>query len=273
MESKLNPWVGSFVGIAILAFLMSLISRYFFIKAGERLTARIRQLFFKSILRQDIGWFDFPESSSGILTSRLSGDITLIEGMLGSPLSQLVQNMFTLLASIVIALVTHWLLALVVLAVSPLIVLSNGLRRYVVSGHSQKNQDALAEANQIASESIGNIRTVAAFTSEDKVHLLSQPLNALGIEFIYNLVRKTLSHCYAKSSTEWVDGRSGRNGSFQLLHIDLLVLWQTCLRWRCRFLASDASLYGSCRWSKWDWNVSGNGSQLGSSKSKNIESF
>lgn len=46
---------------------------------GEHLTKRMRCLAFASILRQDVGFFDLPENSTGALTSKLASDAALVK--------------------------------------------------------------------------------------------------------------------------------------------------------------------------------------------------
>lgn len=49
---------------------------------GERQAARIRRLYLKTILRQDIGFFDI-ETDTGEIIGRMSGDTVLIQGAMG----------------------------------------------------------------------------------------------------------------------------------------------------------------------------------------------
>ena len=49
---------------------------------GERQAARIRSLYLKTILRQDIAFFD-KEASTGEIVGRMSGDTVLIQDALG----------------------------------------------------------------------------------------------------------------------------------------------------------------------------------------------
>lgn len=49
---------------------------------GTRQTARIRALYLKAILRQDIGFFD-KETNSGEVVGRMSGDTVLIQEAMG----------------------------------------------------------------------------------------------------------------------------------------------------------------------------------------------
>lgn len=49
---------------------------------GERQSARIRNLYLKTILRQEIGFFD-KETNTGEVVGRMSGDTVLIQDALG----------------------------------------------------------------------------------------------------------------------------------------------------------------------------------------------
>lgn len=49
---------------------------------GERQAARIRSLYLKTILRQDVGFFDV-ETSTGEVVGRMSGDTVLILDAMG----------------------------------------------------------------------------------------------------------------------------------------------------------------------------------------------
>lgn len=49
---------------------------------GERQSARIRSLYLRTILRQDVAFFD-KESNTGELVGRMSGDTLLIQDAMG----------------------------------------------------------------------------------------------------------------------------------------------------------------------------------------------
>ena len=53
---------------------------------GERQSARIRSLYLKTILRQDIGFFDM-ETNTGEVIERMSGDTVLIQEAMGEKVS------------------------------------------------------------------------------------------------------------------------------------------------------------------------------------------
>ena len=49
---------------------------------GEKQAARIRSLYLKTILRQDVGFFD-KEANTGEIVGRMSGDTVLIQEAMG----------------------------------------------------------------------------------------------------------------------------------------------------------------------------------------------
>ena len=53
---------------------------------GERQAARIRGLYLKTILRQDIEFFD-TQTSTGEIIERMSGDTILIQDAMGEKVS------------------------------------------------------------------------------------------------------------------------------------------------------------------------------------------
>lgn len=71
---------------------------------------------------QEIGWFDMPENSSGILTTRLAADASQVRGAVGDTLALMVQNGFCLAFGLLVAFVFEWRMALVVIAVLPVMI-------------------------------------------------------------------------------------------------------------------------------------------------------
>ena len=49
---------------------------------GERQATRVRSLYLKSVLRQDISFFDL-EMTTGQIVSRMSGDTVLVQDAIG----------------------------------------------------------------------------------------------------------------------------------------------------------------------------------------------
>ncbi len=67
---EINAQVLIFVGIAVGVFICGNLQIYLYLVACERQVKKIRQSFYRAILRQEIGWFD--ATPSGELASRLT---------------------------------------------------------------------------------------------------------------------------------------------------------------------------------------------------------
>lgn len=50
--------------------------------SGENMTKRLRSTAFKTILRQEIGWFDQKENNVGTLCTRLSVEAAAVQGVI-----------------------------------------------------------------------------------------------------------------------------------------------------------------------------------------------
>ncbi|KAJ6711872.1 ABC TRANSPORTER B FAMILY [Salix purpurea] len=61
--------------------------------AGTKLTMRIRDLLFRSILKQELGWFDLKENSVVVLVSKLSIDCNSFRSVLGDRFSVLLMGL------------------------------------------------------------------------------------------------------------------------------------------------------------------------------------
>ncbi|KAK6785819.1 hypothetical protein RDI58_014344 [Solanum bulbocastanum] len=133
--------------------------------SGERQASRIRSLYLKTILQQDIAFYD-KETNTGEVVGRMSGDTVLIQDAMGEKVGKFVQLISTFIGGFAIAFTKGWLLTLVMLSVIPLLVISGGAMSHVLSKMASSGQDAYAKAATVVEQTIGSIRTVASFTGE-----------------------------------------------------------------------------------------------------------
>ncbi|XP_062206605.1 ABC transporter B family member 4-like [Phragmites australis] len=153
-----------------VASIISVPVEYFlFGVAGGKLIERIRALSFRSIVHQEVAWFDDPRNSSGTLGARLSLDALNVRRLVGDNLALALQVTSTLITGFVIAFVADWKLTLIILCVMPL----SGLQGYAqikfLKGFSQDAKTLYEDASQVATDAVGSIRTVASFCAEKRV--------------------------------------------------------------------------------------------------------
>ncbi|KAE9594563.1 hypothetical protein Lal_00037416 [Lupinus albus] len=162
-------WSLLYVGLGFVTLVAIPTSFYFFGIAGGKLIERIRSLTFEKVVHQEITWFDDPSNSSGAVGARLSTDASTVKSLVGNSLALIVQNIATITAGLVIAFTANWILAFVVLAVSPLLFIQGVLQMRFIKGFSADAKVKYEEASQVANDAVGSIRTVAAFCAEPKV--------------------------------------------------------------------------------------------------------
>ncbi|CAA6669644.1 unnamed protein product [Spirodela intermedia] len=158
-----------FCGGAIVAMFVHVLAHFNFGIMGERLTLRVRQRMFGAMLKNEIGWFDEMENSSSILASRLETDATLLKMIVVDRSTILLQNIGMIVCSLIIAFILNWRITLVLLATYPLIVSGHISEKLFMKGYGGNLNKSYRKANMLAAEAVSNIRTVAAFCSEDKV--------------------------------------------------------------------------------------------------------
>ncbi|XXG67836.1 hypothetical protein AAC387_Pa06g1090 [Persea americana] len=132
---------------------------------GERQAARIRCLYMKSILRQDIAFFD-KETTTGEVVVTISRGTILVQDAMGEKVGKFIQLVSTFIGGFVVAFVKGWLLTLVMLSCIPPLAVAGAAVSIFISKTSSHGQIAYAEAGNIAEQTIGSIRTVASFTGE-----------------------------------------------------------------------------------------------------------
>lgn len=130
------------------------------IVTGERQSARIRGLYLKTILRQDITFFD-TETTTGEVIGRMSGDTVLIQDALGEKVGKFIQLISTFVGGFAIAFIRGWHLALVLLACIPALVISGAIMALLMMKMSSRAQMAYAEAGNVVEQTVGAIRTVS----------------------------------------------------------------------------------------------------------------
>ncbi|XP_040989621.1 ABC transporter B family member 2-like [Juglans microcarpa x Juglans regia] len=158
-----------FCGAAFITVIVHAIEHLSFGIMGERLTLRVREMMFSSILRNEIGWFDDMNNSSSMLSSRLESDATLLRTIVVDRSSILLQNVGLVVASFIISFILNWRITLVVIATYPLIISGHISEKIFMKGYGGNLSKAYLKANMLATEAVSNVRTVAAFCAEEKI--------------------------------------------------------------------------------------------------------
>ncbi|MEH2592458.1 ABC transporter ATP-binding protein/permease [Bradyrhizobium sp. AZCC 1721] len=154
------------VMIAVVAVLAAAsASRYYLVMTiGERIVADVRRDVFAHLISLSPAFFD--SARSGELVSRLTADTTQIKSAVGASVSIALRNMMLFIGAATMMVITSpklsgFVLLAIPVIVIPLVAFGRWVRRL-----SRNAQDTLADASAYASELVGAIRTVQAYTSE-----------------------------------------------------------------------------------------------------------
>ncbi|PKY05405.1 multidrug/pheromone exporter, ABC superfamily [Aspergillus campestris IBT 28561] len=164
-----NFWALMFFVIGIVQLITLSINGTAFAICSERLICRARSKAFRSILRQDISFFDKEENSTGALTSFLSTETKHLSGVSGATLGTILMTGTTLTAAMAIALAIGWKLALVCISVVPVLLACGFYRFHMLAKFQERSKVAYEGSASYACEATSAIRTVASLTREHDV--------------------------------------------------------------------------------------------------------
>ncbi|SDQ56916.1 ATP-binding cassette, subfamily B [Pseudoxanthomonas sp. CF385] len=156
-----------FLGVFIVVLVLAVASaaRFYFVSLlGERVVADLRRQLYGHLVGLDAEFHD--RTRSGELVSRLSADSELLRSVVGSSMSVALRSSITVIGSIVMLFVTSPKLAAYALVGIPLAVLPIVLGARRLEKASRASQDRVADANTLASETLGAVRTVQAHARE-----------------------------------------------------------------------------------------------------------
>jgi ATP-binding cassette subfamily B protein len=140
---------------------------YFVITLGERVVSDLRRAVFSHVSLLSPGFFDAVQS--GEIVSRLTADTTQIKSAVGATASTALRNVILAVGALAMMVVTSPKLSGLVIAAIPIVVMPIVAFGRSVRRRSRFAQDTLAEATAYASEQIGAVRTLQAYTNEKLV--------------------------------------------------------------------------------------------------------
>ena len=140
-------------------------TRFFFVSLlGERVVADLRNQLYAHLIGLDAAFHD--RNRSGELVSRLTADVELIRNIVGSVMSIALRSSITAIGALVMLFVTSPRLAAWALVGIPAAVLPVVLGARIIRKVARSSQDRVADANALASETLGAVRTVQAHARE-----------------------------------------------------------------------------------------------------------
>ncbi len=152
------------VGVVVVTAAFGYGRGYLLAYTGTRIVSDLRVRLYTHLQGLSLSFYD--ERRTGEIMSRVTADTTLVQTVITNNLLSLVQQVFTLAVVVVIVLVTDWRLALLALAVAPLLVVMGLLVGRRTRALSKQAQEQLAEASTVLEETLSTTRVVKAFGRE-----------------------------------------------------------------------------------------------------------
>jgi ATP-binding cassette subfamily B protein len=158
---------GHFLVMFALAIFWALMiaSRYYTISwVGERVTADLRSAVYARVMTQSPQFFETTQT--GEVLSRLTGDTTLIQTVVGSSVSMGLRSLFQFIGGMVMLAVTNLYLfslniGLMLLLILPIIIIGRSVKKL-----SRESQDRIADSSAMAGEILNAMPTVQSYTQE-----------------------------------------------------------------------------------------------------------
>ena len=158
---------GHFLVMFFLATFWALMisSRYYTISwVGERVTADLRSAVYARMMIQSPQFFETTQT--GEVLSRLTGDTTLIQTVVGSSISMGLRSLFQFIGGMLMLAITNLYLfslnvGLMLLLILPIIVIGRSVKKL-----SRESQDRIADSSAMAGEILNAMPTVQSYTQE-----------------------------------------------------------------------------------------------------------
>ncbi|KAL1517854.1 hypothetical protein ABEB36_001562 [Hypothenemus hampei] len=166
LRIEANNYCLYFLYLGIAAGIGMFVQFYGFGYAGEKLTYRLRNKMFTSMLKQEMGWFDRKDNGVGALCAQLSGDSASVQGAGGSRIGLILNSLATFILATSLGFYLDPILTLIAGVFFPLVFFSISFEKKSAQKETQFTLKLLEKSAKIAVEAIDNIKTVKALGCE-----------------------------------------------------------------------------------------------------------
>lgn len=162
-QAAVNDKVLKVVYIGIAYFVLVYICVGCWNYTGERLAQRLREQYLRSILRQDVTFFD--DLSAGEASARLTGDIGTVQQGTSEKVGVVLNSLSFFVTAYIVAFIKDAKLAGQLVAVTPAYLIMSLAGGYYVQKYSGVMLENIATASSTALEALSNTTVVHAFTA------------------------------------------------------------------------------------------------------------
>ncbi len=163
-EGLLN-YVLLMLGILFIEVLLQLTFIYFANWVGQHIIRDIRYHTFRKILSFKMGYFD--KNSVGKLVTRVVSDIETIANFFTQGVFMIVSDILKMLAVAIVMLLMNWRLALIALAILPILIYATKLFQIAIKATFQEVRNQVANLNSFVQERVTGMKIVQLFNREN----------------------------------------------------------------------------------------------------------
>ena len=200
LRSDVDFWALMYLMLAFVQLISFWIQGVAFAFCSEKLIHRVRNRAFRTMLRQDIAFFDREENTAGALTSFLSTETTHVAGLSGVTLGTILIVLTTLIAACTLAIAIAWRLALVCISTIPVLLACGFFRFWLLTQFQRRAQKVYEKSASYACEATSAIRTVASLTREyDVLKHYEDALNSQAKKSLHSVLKSSLLYAASQS--------------------------------------------------------------------------
>ena len=168
---------------------------------GQRIVAHLRQQLYDHLQRLPLSFFD--RMPTGLLMSRVTNDVNLIQGAVSNAITGLLKDPLTLVGLLAVMFARDWQLSLIAMVVLPfaffpVVKFGRMLRRI-----STKSQESMGDISVILQETISGSRIVKAFGMEEYE---KERFNRENIRYFRYLMKSVMVRALSSPLMEFLGG-------------------------------------------------------------------
>ncbi len=159
---------GVYVAALVLSYGLEFLQTYLMQWTGQRVMFDMRSQIFRHLQRMHVGFYD--TNPVGKLVTRVTSDVDALNEMFTSGVLAIFEDVFVLIFIVAIMLRMSWALALLTLAVLPVIFYITGLFRTAVRKSYRRIRTAIAKINAYTQEHVSGMSIVQLFNREERAY-------------------------------------------------------------------------------------------------------
>jgi ABC-type bacteriocin/lantibiotic exporter with double-glycine peptidase domain len=154
--------------LAIIEFFANIVSWVGFGWVSEKSIYNVRVLVFRSLFEQDLAWHQSDDRSPTGSLGYITNDGNLIAGLSGSVIGTIFSICINLVVAVMMSLIIAWKIALVCIAVVPLLLGTGVMQLRVLGQFEERHENAFNQSVNISVEAINSIKTIASLSLEEE---------------------------------------------------------------------------------------------------------